>query len=134
MRNHTPEALRNAKRLRGGMSLPEVLLWRRLRLRTQDVNSRCQHPIGRFVVDCSGVERKLVVEIDGKSHAMRGKPEQDGRRDEWLRSRGFQVVRLSAEDVLFDVAVAAERLVMLCMDHPPPSAMRAATSPGGRGF
>ncbi len=96
---------------------------------------RRQHPIGNFIVDFCCIERKLVVEIDGKAHDMGDRPDRDAKRDEWLRSRGFTVVRFPAEGVLRDVAAVAESLAALCIEAPPPSAAGAtATSPKGGGF
>ena len=135
MRDHTPEALRNAKRLRAEMSLPEVLRWRQLRKRPLGVKFRRQHPIGNFIVDFCCVEWKVVIEIDGKAHDMGDRPDRDERRDEWLRMQGFNVVRLPAEHVLRDLAAVAGSLVALCTETPPPSVADAtATSPGGGGL
>jgi very-short-patch-repair endonuclease len=60
---------RNARRLRQDMSLPEVLLWARLRHRQPGVpRCRRQHPIGPYVLDFYFSEAKLAIEVDGYSH------------------------------------------------------------------
>jgi very-short-patch-repair endonuclease len=121
MRDHEPHALEAAKRLRGEMSLPEVLLWRILRTRPMGVKFRRQHPVGRYVADFYCASRKLIVEIDGIAHDMGDRPERDVRRDEWLRMSGMDVVRIAASEVLKDPAEVAASLVALCVAAPPPS-------------
>ena len=121
MRNHTPEALLAAKRLRREMSLPEVLLWRLLRKRPMGIKFRNQHPIGRYVADFYCASHKLVVEIDGIAHDMGDRPERDARRDGWLRKGGMEVVRIAAVDVLRDPEAVAASIVASCLGAPPPS-------------
>ena len=113
------------------MSLPEVLLWQQLRHRPMGVKFRKQHPIGNMVVDFFCASKKLVIEIDGIAHNMCENAERDVRRDAWLRSQGLEVTRIPATDVLRDPASIAEALVRQCLATPPPSALRAATSPNG---
>jgi very-short-patch-repair endonuclease len=92
------ETKRRARELRRTMSLPERVLWRRLRLKQTGLRFRKQHPAGPYVLDFYCHEAKLCVEIDGESHdftAMR-----DERRDRWLASQGVRTLRVSAQDVL----------------------------------
>ncbi|MBC2668683.1 endonuclease domain-containing protein [Novosphingobium piscinae] len=131
MENHTPRALGAARKLRRQMSLPEGLLWQQLRQRPCGLKFRSQHPVGDFVVDFYCASHRLVIEIDGKVHDMGGNPARDRERDQWLEGKGLTLVRVPAPDVLRDPARVAESLVALCHDMPPPSALRAATSPRG---
>ncbi len=131
MEDHTPKSLANARKLRRKMSLPEGLLWQQLRQRPMGVKFRNQHSVGGVVVDFYCAQSRLVIEIDGISHDMGDRPERDFRRDGWLRSQGFEVVRIPAADVLHDPSAVAASLVSLCLASPPPSALRAATSPRG---
>lgn len=131
MENHSPNALTAARRLRRQMTLPEGLLWQQLRRRPVGIKFRSQHPIGEYVVDFYCASRRLVIEIDGKVHDMGGNPAKDRRRDLWLEDQGLTVVRVPAIDVLRDPAGVAQSLVALCGAVPPPSALRAATSPRG---
>ena len=132
MEDHTPKSLASARKQRREMSLPEGLLWHRLRQRPLGVKFRNHHPIGNLVVDFYCASRRLVIEIDGIAHDMGNNPERDRRRDAWLRSEGFEVVRIPAADVLGDPAQVAESLASLCAASPPPSAAcAAATSPKG---
>jgi very-short-patch-repair endonuclease len=116
------------------MSLPEVLLWRILKQRPLGVKFRRQHPIGAFVADFYCDAANLVVEIDGIAHDMGDRPLRDESRDAWLRACGKQVIRIPAADVLANVDGVADSIVTFCLDRPPPSALRAATSPERGGF
>jgi very-short-patch-repair endonuclease len=134
MENHSPEALKLARKLRREMTLPEVLLWQQLRGKPQGVKFRKQHPVGNFSLDFYCAEKRLGIEIDGIAHDMGANPHRDRRRDAALKAMGIDIVRIPAADVLRDVVGTADAIVRLCADRPPPSALRAATSPSGGGF
>jgi very-short-patch-repair endonuclease len=135
MEDHTPESLQRARKLRREMTLPEVLLWRFLRGKPMGVKFRKQHPVENYVLDFYCAEKRIAVEIDGIAHDMGNRPERDARRDAKLRALGVEVIRIPAADVLLDVEGAADAIVRLCADRPPPSAAgAAATSPRGGGF
>ena len=134
MEDHTPEALKLARKLRGEMTLPEVLLWRLLKGKPMGLKFRKQHPIENFVLDFYCVQKRIAIEVDGIAHDMGNRPERDASRDAKLRALGIEVIRVPAADVLRDVENAADAIVRLCADRPPPSALRAATSPNGGGF
>jgi len=117
------------------MSLPEVLLWNRLRGNPMGVKFRKQHPLGDYVIDFFCASRRIAVEIDGIAHDRGDRPLRDSRRDAWLRRQGVEVLRIPAAEVLRDVAAVADAVVRYCADPPPPSAAgAAATSPRGGGF
>ena len=103
-----------ARRLRREMSLPEVLLWERLRRKPLGVKFRRQHPVGRFVIDFYCPSAKLGFEIDGAAHDMGDRPERDMRRDEFLRGQGIGIVRIAASEVLQSVEAVAESIVAHC--------------------
>ncbi len=134
MEDHTDDAMRKAKRLRREMSLPEVLLWNRLRGKPMGVKFRNQHPIEHYIVDFYCAAKHIAIEIDGIAHDMGDRPARDEKRDAKLRSWGIEVVRIAAAEVLRDADGTAEAIAKLCLDNPPPSALRAATSPNGGGF
>ena len=135
MEDHTPEALRHARRLRREMSLPEVLLWTHLRGKPLGVKFRNQHPVGDFVLDFYCAAKRIAVEVDGIAHDMGDRPVRDAFRDAWLSEHGIHVLRVPASEVLQDSQAIAEAIVAYCADRPPPSAAgAAATSPRGGGF
>jgi very-short-patch-repair endonuclease len=108
-----------AKTLRSKLSLPEVLLWIRLRRRTPGKpNFRRQHPVGPYVRDFYCSEAKLCVEIDGQSHGMGDRPQRDAERDAYLKSIGIRVVRYAAIDVLREVDEIAYSIVQTALAPP----------------
>ncbi len=86
------------------------------------VKFRNHHPIGNLVVDFYCAASRLVIEIDGIAHDMGDNPARDERRDAWLRSKGYEIIRILATDVLGDPSEVAESLAMFCAANPPPSA------------
>jgi len=89
-----------ARKLRSEMTLPEVLLWEQLRAQKLGVKFRRQHPIGPYVADFCSMAGKLVIEIDGEAHDRGTAPARDVARDAFLAAQGFEVVRVTAKDVL----------------------------------
>ena len=95
--------IRRVRRLRGEMSLPEVLLWRALRGRPGGLKFRRQHPAGPYVADFFCHEARLILEIDGEAHDRGDRPLQDAERDRWFAERRFEVMRIPARAVLNDL-------------------------------
>ena len=133
MRDHNVQALENARKLRKAMSLPEVLLWQRLRGGHHGVKLRRQHPIGSYVADFYCAATRTVIEIDGIVHSMGERPQADRRRTWWMERAGLHVIRIPAAEVLRDPDSVAQAIVTACQAAPPPSALRAAASPVGGG-
>jgi very-short-patch-repair endonuclease len=101
----TKATVRRARALRRTMTLPEVLLWQRLRGQPCGVKFREQHPVGDYVADFYAPLTKMIFEVDGLAHDLGDRPERDSLRDAWLVARGFRVVRIAARDVLADAVV-----------------------------
>ena len=98
-----PKTFALARRLRREMTLPEVVLWSRLRQgRLDGLLFRRQHPIGPYVADFYCPAARLSIEIDGAAHSAPERIEHDARRDEWLAARGAATLRFAAVDVLKD--------------------------------
>jgi very-short-patch-repair endonuclease len=124
----TDKAYKNARQLRRRLSLPEVLLWRRLK--GGEPKFRRQHPLGPYVLDfyCAGA--RLAIEVDGIAHDMGDRP----------RREGVDVLRIAAKEVLADPDGVADGLLRLCdercrplhhpalPDGPPPHAFGAGRS------
>ena len=99
MRQTTKATVEKARNLRREMSPPEAKLWQILRQRPNGLKFRRQHPIGPFVADFYCPAKKLVIELDGVAHDMGDNPERDEKRDEWMRVRKYQIVRILADEV-----------------------------------
>ena len=88
-----PETLDYARNNRRGLNLAEVLLWKELRGNRLGVRFRRQMPVGPFVADFACKSHMLIVELDGETHTWT--EQQDARRTEFLRCRGFRVIRFA---------------------------------------
>ena len=93
------------------MSLPEVLLWQRLRGKAGGIKIRRQHPIGPYVLDFYCPAAQLAIEIDGEAHNRGNRPARDARREAALIAQGLTIMRLPAAEVLRDVSAAAEAIL-----------------------
>jgi len=70
----------------------EDRLWRELRARRfVDYKFRRQFPVGPYIADLVCLSARLFIELDGSQHAG---SVSDARRDEWLNSQGFRVLRV----------------------------------------
>jgi very-short-patch-repair endonuclease len=121
----TPPIRDAARQLRRRLTLPEVLLWARLKTAAPGApRFRRQHPLGSFVLDFYCPAAKLAVEVDGWGHNMGDQPRRDERRDAWLQDQGISVRRIPAADVLADPDAVADELVREASARaaPPPSA------------
>ena len=107
-----------AKRERRSGNLPEVLIWRELRKRPGGHKFRRQHPLGEMVLDFTCLAARIAIEIDGEAHNRGDRPDRDLKRDEWLRARGFTVVRLPAVMILKDLENAIRAIVSACDESP----------------
>lgn len=95
----SPKTRKHARELRRAMTPIEAILWQRLRSRRlAGLKFRRQHPIGPFITDFYCAERKLVIEIDGDSHAEKAR--YDASRTAWLEEQGIRVIRFNNRDVL----------------------------------
>ncbi|WP_294323829.1 endonuclease domain-containing protein [uncultured Sphingomonas sp.] len=101
------------------MSLPEVLLWQRLRLEPCGLKFRRQHPILNYVLDFYCARARLAVEIDGEAHDRGTRPARDAERDAVLAAHGLTILRVPARDVLADPGVVAEAIAETALPlHP----------------
>jgi 5-methyltetrahydrofolate--homocysteine methyltransferase len=68
----------NAKQHRSDPTVAEKIVWEHLRAKQIDLKFRRQHLIDKYIVDFVCLEKRLVVEIDGKYHEQN--KEQDDIR------------------------------------------------------
>ena len=92
--------LARANRHAGNLS--EALLWCELKQKKLGVSFTRQKPIGNYIADFYCDEKKLVIEIDGWTHDY--KYEYDIKRDDYMKSLGIHVLRISDIDVKRDLS------------------------------
>jgi very-short-patch-repair endonuclease len=89
-----------ARKLRESQTSAEAMLWQALRnRRLARWKFRRQHPIDRYVVDFVTLDGKLIVEVDGVTHAESSDLARDKSRSTVLEACGFHIVRVSNTDV-----------------------------------
>ena len=94
-----------ARNLRRRLTTAAVVLWVALRDRRFGGHKvRPQHPAGPFVLDvcCSAV--RLAIEIDGPIHNQQH--DQDAARYQRLVASGYQITRLTNDEILADLPAA----------------------------
>jgi very-short-patch-repair endonuclease len=89
-----------ARKLRESQTSAEAKLWQALRNRRMARwKFRRQHPIDRYVVDFVTIDGKLIVEVDGVTHADTSERARDEARSKVSEACGFHIVRVSNSDV-----------------------------------
>ncbi|MFQ6695796.1 MAG: endonuclease domain-containing protein [Alphaproteobacteria bacterium] len=101
MYTYTKELKNFARVNRKAGNLSEALLWNELKQRKMGVQFKRQRPIGAYIADFYCEEINMVIEIDGWSHD--NKYEYDQERDEYMKSLGIFVLRISDIDVKRDM-------------------------------
>jgi len=95
----------------------ERALWSMLRAgRLAGLKFKRQVPIGHYIADFVCIPTRLIVEADGSQHVA---STYDARRDAFLRSRGFNILRFWNNDILNDRE--AVQLAILTAAAPSPS-------------
>ena len=111
--------VKRARSLRRQMSLPEVLLWQQLRKRPAGFKFRRQFPVGRITTDFACLGARLIIEVDGRWHDFGNQPIRDEARNNILARCGFDVLRISAQDVLKDMEAVIRSIVAHCSESGP---------------
>ena len=97
------------------MSPPEVLLWTRACASREGPTFRRQHAIGRYVADFYCSAARLVIEIDGAVHTEDRQIAHDERRDAYMRELGYEVLRVSAGEIMRNADEAADGVVLAAL-------------------
>lgn len=112
-----------AKRMRAEQTDAERRLWSILRgKRLAGWKFKRQEQIGNFIVDFVCFRARLIVEADGSQDSENA---GDARRDAWLASQGFRILRFWNNDILIESdGVATAILAALETPLPNPSPAR----------
>ncbi len=119
-----------ARTLRRNQTDAEIRLWKLLRAkRLEGWKFRRQYPIGNYIVDFACPSARLIVEADGGQHA---ESPYDARRDAWLASQGWRVIRFWNHHILNDTETVLTAVFdALSAPLPNPSPTRGEGLAGG---
>ena len=96
-----------ARQLRKNMTDAERLLWSKLRGKQLGFKFKRQVPVGNYIVDFLCPSKKLVIEVDGSQHI---KSDYDSKRDKYLRSKGYAVLRFWDNEVFKETDAVLQRI------------------------
>jgi very-short-patch-repair endonuclease len=100
-----------ARKLRKKLTDAETILWSRLRgCRLDGLKFRRQHPIKAYVADFACIEARLVVEVDGATHATKRELEHDAIRTRVLTREGWRILRVTNGDVYKNLSGTLETI------------------------
>ncbi|MDP3970451.1 MAG: DUF559 domain-containing protein [bacterium] len=80
----------------------EQIIWINIRrCQVQGAKFRRQHPFFKFILDFYCHQYKIIIEIDGPYHVYQ--LERDYRRDSFLKSKGYIVLRFTNDEVITNI-------------------------------
>ncbi|MBS1727580.1 MAG: DUF559 domain-containing protein [Armatimonadetes bacterium] len=116
MKDQQPDFLiQLARKNRANLSLPEKLLWARLKTSAQnEIPIRRQFPVlGKYILDFFYEDLQLAIEVDGNAfHDDR--TDEDILRQQEVEAIGIEFLRLPARFVLRTPDKAAELVLSVC--------------------
>jgi very-short-patch-repair endonuclease len=110
-----------ARSLRADSTNAERRVWAALRAhRMCGASFRRQTPIGPYIVDFVCHAANLIIEIDGGQHFEPEQMQRDARRDAFLASKGYRVLRFNNYDVMTNRQGVLEVIAAAISDAPSP--------------
>ncbi len=104
------ELTKRARENRKAMTEPETRLWFALRAkRFEAVKFRRQKVIGTYIADFAANDPKLVIELDGDTHATQA--HYDAARTRFLEQQGYAVLRFANRDVMTNMDGVLTRIL-----------------------
>ena len=92
----------NAKVNRNNMTEAESAFWSLAKGSGIGEKCRRQYIIGEYIVDFLFRKSMLIVELDGGYHFTEEQQKEDAIRQSWLEHMGYNVLRFTNEEVLFN--------------------------------
>lgn len=112
------DLVRLARKLRCRMTVPERLVWARIRRgRLYGIKFRRQQPSLQYIVDFLAPAPRLIIEIDGRTHEGAEAYRRDVKRQAELESAGYTVLRFDNDEVLADPDAVVEQITFWLEDH-----------------
>lgn len=136
--------LKEARQLRKNQTKAEEILWQLVRNKQLDnLKFRRQHQIGPYIVDFYCHDKRLIVELDGGIHNTPKQQKHDQKRDRYLKSLGFNILRFPNKEVYNNVELILRKISDFdnssskketdSTHNLPSSSKEASNPPSGRG-
>jgi very-short-patch-repair endonuclease len=90
----------------------EFILWQDIRKKYRRYKFRRQCGIGKYIVDFYCHELRLIIEVDGFVHDYQ--KEYDNERQRWLEDKGYTILRVTNDEVLFEREKVWEKIDEVC--------------------
>ncbi|AWG21279.1 methionine synthase [Flavobacterium faecale] len=114
-----------AKKMRNEPTDAERVLWRELSgKQLEGYKFRRQHIIGDYIADFVCLQENVIIEVDGLIHQLPENFASDEERTKWLNSEGYQVIRFTNDEVLFEMEKVLTQTYS-ALTAPPPGARGA---------
>mgnify|MGYP002780821314 FL=1 len=121
----------HAKQMRSQPTEAEHRLWQLLRAkRFAGFKFRQQVPLDFYIADFVCFSARLIIELDGSQHAGSA---SDERRDNYLRTQGFRLLRIWNRDLFTNEEGIAELIYSALHSPPLPGAARHPSPARGEG-
>jgi very-short-patch-repair endonuclease len=106
---NSSQMIARARALRKGGNIAEAALWNVLKARKLGGHKFVrQHPIGPYIADFAHRQQRLVIEVDGSQHIDSN---HDVKRDAFMASCGFSILRFWSKDVLRNREAVCETIL-----------------------
>lgn len=115
-----------AREMRKNPTQAEDVLWQALRNEGLGYKFRRQHPFGEYIADFICFETSVVIEVDGGYHQTSEQRNSDILRDNFFWEKGFTVLRISNDDVLFNYDHTISRIKNYLKNFPLQGGQRGA--------
>jgi very-short-patch-repair endonuclease len=107
---------------------PEKRLWHAISARkVAGVRFNRQFPVGPYICDFASRSARLIIELDGDTHAH--SVEYDQARSRFLESQGYRVIRFWNNEVMENLDGVVQRIELALGERPSPDPSR--TREGG---
>ena len=115
---YNPDLIQRAKALQKNLTPAERKLWLEC-LRGLNVRVLRQRPIDNFIVDFYCPKLRLVIEVDGDSHAGDKAEACDKERTDVLEGYELKVVRFTNKEVFYEFEGVCQRVFELVGERSP---------------
>lgn len=130
---HAKTLVEHARNNRKEKTESEDIIWQKIRNQQLGYKIRRQHYIGNYIVDFVCLEKKLIIEIDGKYHDHKEQIEHDKLRTLELEQKYFfKVIRFTNEEVKNNLFKVLQKIKLNLEQLNPETPLSFGEGPGVR--